>query len=148
MLAIIRKHGVCIRLETEKKISYLYCAECMEEGFSEAFLKELVQLRDEICANLNQLILEHNKRCPLHRRFSTMGMYLDAPENQQSLIKEAQAFALLISDAMDDGSITNGKTAWAKILSRLELSNGTFLKYSTWQKYLQMFIFVYIVMKE
>lgn len=147
MLTKLIKYGGCIRRETEKKICYLDCSECMEEGFSEANLKELIQIRNEICRNFNQLIFEYNKRCPPHRRISTMGVYLNAPENEQGLIKEAQAFALLISDAIDNGYITNGKSAWARVLSQLEMINGTFLKCSTWQKYLQVFIFVYIVMK-
>lgn len=136
MLTRFRKYGGGIRRETEKTICYLDCSECMEEGFSEAFLKELIQIRDEICRNLNQLIFEHNKRCPPHRRISTTGVYLNAPENEQSLIKEAQAFALLISAAIDNGYITNGKSAWARVLSQLEMRNGTFLKCSTWRKYL------------
>lgn len=134
MLTIIRKHGVCIRRETMKTINSK--KEEQEEGFPEAFLKGLVQLRDEICGYINQVIHEHNKRCPLHLRFSIRGVYLDAPENQQCLIKNAQDLAIIISDAMDDGSITKGKTAWAKVLSQFELCDGSLLKTNTWRTYL------------
>ncbi|MGL5563081.1 MAG: hypothetical protein ACRDCN_10740 [Tannerellaceae bacterium] len=138
MLAIIRKHGVCIRLETEKMISYLDCPESQEEWFTKEFIKELVQFREEICSNMNQLIHEYNKRCPLHLRFSIRGVYLSAPENQLSLIKNPQDFAIIISDAMNDGSITCAKTAWAKVLSQFELSDGTFLKSETWRNYMHL----------
>lgn len=136
MLTNIRKHEVGIERETNKVINCQGYPQYKEEGYPDETLQALVGLRDNICENINQIFFHHNKNCPEHKRISITGVYFTAPENHQSLIKNPQDFAIIISDAMDNGSITCGKTAWAKVLSQFELCDGSMLKANTWRAYL------------